>query len=560
VRTRRWLALLVAMMTVAAAQPAVATAAPRTGTATYYNNGETPGADPYVHYDEKSGYYYAYSTEGADPGYHFGVYRSPDLATWEKVPGGALPADDPNQWAHDWFWAPEVYYNEKTGVYFLFYSGRMNTDVAEHFKYADFEEASKIGVAVSRSPEGPFHNIAAEPIDYYPYDPDYHDVNLIMDETQRKPPATLEEGQTAPLGTYLPFIDPNVFFDQPDSPDGRIYLYFSRNAYRNWVWDSDLGKYIEESNIYAVELTDDWWHDPTGSTMPEVTPRYRNANLDPDDPAGTRKDGFTPIINYGSDKQAWENAHVNDYEKSGGEKKDRRWAEGSTTIKTYTPDGEPRYFLTYSANNFENEYYGVGYAVADSPLGPWRKSPSNPVLAQDPAMGLYSTGHGSITASPDGSELYYVHHGRPSTEANRRLYTSRLRLDPATDYLDIEESTADEPMPAGVGPFSIDAADRMLSVGLDGYTASTTVSVAAATGAEFDLSNPLNRVRAELRPASAGSVTVTGGEVTVSMTRPGAALLAVTYQRQLSDGSYVDVRHHGRPVSVRIPVLNRSHH
>ena len=223
---------------------------PPTGPATYYNDGATPGADPFVYYDRRSGYYYAYSTDGADPGFNFGIYRSPDLAVWQHVAGGALPANDPKQWAHDWFWAPEVYHNKQTGIYFLFYAARMNTEVARHFKYANFEEACKVGVAVATSPQGPFHNVAAAPIDYFPYDPAYHDINLLMDAAQKRPPASREEGERAPLGTYIPYIDPNVFFDDT----GRIYLYFSRNAYRNWVWDDALGKYIEESNIYAVEL------------------------------------------------------------------------------------------------------------------------------------------------------------------------------------------------------------------------------------------------------------------------------------------------------------------
>ena len=162
--------------------------------------------------------------------------------------------------------------------------------------------------------------VSDEPIDYNPYDPDYHDVNLIMGPDQKKPPATLEQGQTAPLGTYIPTIDPDVFFDD----DGRTYLYFSRNAYRNWVWDSDLGKYIEESNIYAVELTNRWWHDPSGQTMPTITRSYRNANDAPGGPSGPRRDGWVRILDYDHDKQAWENADVNDYALTGGEKKDRR--------------------------------------------------------------------------------------------------------------------------------------------------------------------------------------------------------------------------------------------
>src|SRR4051812_13859633 len=233
--------LVVATLLVAA--PGAAAAA-RTN-ATYFNNAALAAADPYVLHDPGSGYYYAYSTEGADDGYYFGIYRSADLVTWEKVRGGALPVKDPKQWGNDWFWAPEVYRNPKTGLYFLFYAARSDANAKRWFGFKDFEEPCKIGVAVSRSPEGPFHNIAAAPIDYNPYDPDYHDVNLLMGPDQRKPPATLKEGRKAPLGTYIPAIDPNVYF----AGDGQQYLYYSRNAYRNWVWDADLGKYIEESNI-----------------------------------------------------------------------------------------------------------------------------------------------------------------------------------------------------------------------------------------------------------------------------------------------------------------------
>lgn len=47
-----------------------------------------------------------------------------------------------------------------------------------------------------------------------------------------------------------------------------------------------------------------------------------------------------------------ENAGVNDYAKSNGTSKDRRWAEGSSLISRRKPDGELVYLLTYSANYF----------------------------------------------------------------------------------------------------------------------------------------------------------------------------------------------------------------
>ena len=522
--------------------------APEPGSnATYFNDASLAGADPFVLHDPATGEYFAYSTEGADPGYHFAIYRSPDLATWQRVPGGALDADD--QWGRDWFWAPEVYHNAETGKYFLFYSARMREGVAEHFRYEDFEEPSKIGVAVADSPAGPFRNIADRPLDYFPYDPAYHDVNLIMDETQRRPPDTLEEGQKAPLGTYLPFIDPNVFFD-----DGKIYLYFSRNAYRNWVWDHELGKYIEESNIYAVELTSQWWDDPAGVTMPEIHPSYRNANRPPGDPPLVRKDGFTPILNYGTDPQPWENAHVNDYEESHGEKKNRRWAEGSTTIKTRTADGEPLYFLTYSANNYAHAYYGVGYAVSRSPLGPWRKSNANPVLHQDEQKGMYSTGHGSVIASPDSRELYYVHHGRPETGTDRRLYTERMHIDPDASSLLIDQSTDDEPLPSGVAPFALNVDSALVDVSSGSDRINWTVT--SASGAAMALSNPLNRVTAVVDPPTAAEVRVDTDHATVTG-RPVLAALTMRYQRLSARTGFFDVFNRGRgAVAATVPVVS----
>jgi hypothetical protein len=513
--------------------------------ATYYNDASFNAADPYVLYDEGSGYYYAYSTDGggqdaAGRSYYFGIYRSADLATWEQIPGGALPRDDPKQWGNDWFWAPEVYHNPNTGLYFLFYAARSDANAERWFAFADFQEPCKVGVAMSASPEGPFLNIADEPIDYWPYDPDYHDVNQIMAPDQMKPPATLEEGQTAPLGVYIPFIDPNVFFD-----DGRLYLYYSRNAYRNWVWDYDLGKYIEESNIYAVELTTDWWNDASGRTMPSITPAYVNANNE----AGytSRRDGFVRILDYGSDKQAWENAHVNDYATSGGTRKDRRWEEGSTTIKSYVDrDGskEAVYYLTYSANNWENPDYGVGYATATSPLGPWKKYPGNPILAKDPSLPMYSTGHGSIASSPDSSQTYYVHHGRPSaTGGPRKLYTERLFVqgtspDPnGNPTLVIDQTTSDRPVPSGVAPYSMSASATRISRS----TWKVRWQVASASGTRLALANPLNRVTTSLdRP---GTVTpdADGQGATVTLSGRAAAQLTLTYQRQKASGAYEDV-------------------
>ncbi|GIH15222.1 glycoside hydrolase family 43 protein [Rugosimonospora africana] len=539
--------------------------------ATYYNDAQFNAADPFVLHDV-SGYYYAYSTDGATTvdgrSYLFAVYRSPDLVTWEQLPGGAIPADEPNRWGRDWFWAPAVYHNRSTGKYFMFYAARQRDNVERDFGYASFEEPCKVGVAVADSPAGPFSSIANHPIDYFPYDPDYHDVNLIMDATQLKPPATLAEGLTAPLGTYIPFIDPDVFFDE----DGRIYLYFSRNAYRNWVWDTELGKYIEESNIYAVELTRDWWNDPTGSTLPSIAPAYRDANKRVDAPPGARRDGYAPILSYGADPQAWENAHVNDYTLYHGTRKDRRWEEGSTTFVRHVRDGRGKpvrvYYLLYSANNWENEYYGVGYATSSGPLGPFTKYAGNPILSEDLSLPISGTGHGSLAFSPDGQESYYVHHGRPA-DGPRKLYTSRLLMDGAgvdahgVPALSTVESVSDEPVPSGVAPYRLTTSAGKVVVSV-GQSAPATWTVQSANRVPMPLANPLNRVVVGVDRPDVVAVAADGASsATLTGLRPGTAVVTLAYQRRLASGQYVDVVNrrgaHSEPVTqvVRVVVTNR---
>jgi hypothetical protein len=127
-----------------------------------------------------------------------------------------------------------------------------------------------------------------------------------------------------------------------------FYLYTSRNAYRNWNWDKELGKYIEESNIIVVEMERGWWDNPDAPTMPEIVAEQVNIHAKdahelPSDIGsynGTgdiaeplRKDGWKTVISYSADPQEWENYHVNDYTSFNGTKKDRRSSEESILIK-----------------------------------------------------------------------------------------------------------------------------------------------------------------------------------------------------------------------------------
>lgn len=70
-----------------------------------------------------------------------------------------------------------------------------------------------------------------------------------------------------------------------------------------------------------------------------------------------------------------------------------------------------KYYLTYTANDYRSQDYAVGYAVSDSPMGPFVKYDGNPILKKDGV--IFGPGHHSFTTSPDGKSLlivYHIHH------------------------------------------------------------------------------------------------------------------------------------------------------
>ncbi len=110
------------------------------------------------------------------------------------------------------------------------------------------------------------------------------------------------------------------------------------------------------------------------------------------------------------------------------------------------------YYMTYSSGHYASPAYGIGYATAPSPLGPWTKSTSNPLVASDPSIGVSGPGHNNVTLSPDGQELWMVYHAhadpnKPS--GNRTLNIDRLLVLP-DGALKLEgPSRTPRPVPSG---------------------------------------------------------------------------------------------------------------
>lgn len=317
--------------------------------------------DPYVLYT--NGTYYMYGTGGgADKG--FAAYSSKDLVNW-KAEGQVYFHNNENGWSDpkaSWegaYWAPEVY--EVNGKFYMFYSAQWKDNPTNE------DENFRIGVAVAEKPTGPFIDLTNKPV----FDPGY------------------------------PIIDANVFSDD----DGKVYLYYSRAAYKHPV-ESEIAdmarkkgwfKEVEESWVYGVELKPDF----SGVIGEPVLILRPPTKL--------------------SDKQAeWESRSVTAKEVN------RRWTEGCVTFKK---DGI--YYIMYSANYFGGKHYAVGYATATSPLGPYKKAANNPVLQKNTNNGgsVTGTGHNSITYSPDGKEMFCVYHARTTKTGDQRVvFIDRMQV------------------------------------------------------------------------------------------------------------------------------------
>lgn len=154
-------------------------------------------------------------------------------------------------------------------------------------------------------------------------------------------------------------IDSHIFVDDY----GRTYLYYSNAMDTNPIVELD-GK--KRSEIWVVEVAPDLSgiiSEPVMLTRPE---------------------------------QGWEfDPNQNQY-----------WNEGSIIIKK-----NGIYYLMYSANCFCGETYALGYAMASSPLGPFKKYEHNPILDNKRMPGSVSgPGHHTIALSPDKTEWFCVYH------------------------------------------------------------------------------------------------------------------------------------------------------
>lgn len=151
-------------------------------------------------------------------------------------------------------------------------------------------------------------------------------------------------------------IDPYVFFD-----NGNIYLYHV--------------KLTNGNRIFVGELEDD-----LSALKPSTVVECINAT------------------------KPWENTQ------------NVSWpvTEGPTVFKK-----DNLYYLLYSANDFRNQDYAVGYATSTSPFGPWNKDNASPFISKQ-LLALPGTGHGDIFYDTNGTMQYVFHTHFSSAQVDPR--------------------------------------------------------------------------------------------------------------------------------------------
>ena len=99
-----------------------------------------------------------------------------------------------------------------------------------------------------------------------------------------------------------------------------------------------------------------------------------------------------------------------------------------------------RYYCFFSGGRWENETYGVDYAVADSVLGPYSDAgnESGPRVLRTLPGRVIGPGHNSVVTGPDGVTDFIVYHAwDPNWEA-RRMFIDPLSWTDAGPRCEIE--------------------------------------------------------------------------------------------------------------------------
>ena len=207
---------------------------------------------------------------------------------------------------------------------------------------------------------------------------------------------------------------PEVFQNQRG--DGKFYLYYTDNAPKDTpglqrkqigvaVANSPLGPFVDKTALACPAIDPDPFQDEDGRLYlyyVDLAGGFKIMVQPLADPL--TKQGEPKLLIHPT--EAWE-------------KRSGEVTEGPFMLKHHGV-----YYLTYSGTGADSPNYGIGYATAKSPLGPFVKYAGNPIAHR--GGNVLGPGHHCVIAGPDG-KLWLVYHQKWDADQNFHRF---LALDP----------------------------------------------------------------------------------------------------------------------------------
>jgi beta-xylosidase len=223
--------------------------------------------------------------------------------------------------------------------------------------------------------------------------------------------------------------------------DGKFYLYYtdddaeeSRDAPFDKqigvaVADGPLGPFVDKKPLVRGAIDAHMFQDDDGKLYlyyAEIAGGFKifvQPMRDPLTPQGERRQILHPT-------EPWETA------------------AGEVTEGPFMLKRDGLYYLMYSGSGADSQHYAIGYATADSPLGPFQKHLGNPIVQGDGSK-VIGPGHHAVVAGPDG-KLWMVYHQKysPRTSFRRFVAIDPLWFDDAGVLHGRATRDSDEPAPA----------------------------------------------------------------------------------------------------------------
>jgi arabinan endo-1,5-alpha-L-arabinosidase len=105
----------------------------------------------------------------------------------------------------------------------------------------------------------------------------------------------------------------------------------------------------------------------------------------------------------------------------------RTWEGWYTVEGPFVRKRDGRYYCFFSGGAWREPNYGVSYAVADDPLGPWTVAPGEgPTILRTIPDRVLGPGHASVVSSPSGAEDWIVYHAWAPGGGARLMRIDRL--------------------------------------------------------------------------------------------------------------------------------------